>query len=203
MSKINASWPSSHSARGESDSKLDPYRLWTGAPVRGSRNTSSTATMYWASPRMPCSGPNSAASFTPCAAARRSARCQNRRSTLVGLTIAPTLIPRTAEKPSATQTSSPVRTAACSSSRVRREPAAEVRAAESARDMVRGRLLHSLERARRRLFGVASEEGADHPAARLVVRASLVGEALHGALRRLQPEAADLRRGRGPHLTLG
>src|SRR5215831_18198723 len=64
--------------------------------------------MYWTSPRTPCSGPKSAASVTPGAAWRRSARCRNCASTLVGLTMAPTRSPRSARNCSASHTSSPV-----------------------------------------------------------------------------------------------
>src|SRR5690348_8102515 len=63
--------------------------------------------MYWTSPRTPCSGPKSAASVTPGAASRRSARCRNRASTLVGLTIAPTRSPCSARNCSPSHTSSP------------------------------------------------------------------------------------------------
>ena len=66
--------------------------------------------MYWTSPRTPCSGPNSAASVTPGAAQRKSARWRKRPSTLVGLTMAPTFNPRSARNCSASQTSSPVLT---------------------------------------------------------------------------------------------
>src|SRR5512138_109497 len=66
--------------------------------------------MYWASPLTPCSGPKSAASSTPVAAASRSAAWRSRPSTAVGLQTSPTLRPRSARKRVATRTSSPERT---------------------------------------------------------------------------------------------
>src|SRR5262249_41912552 len=119
--------------------------------------------MYWTSPRTPCSGPNSAASVTPGAARRRSARCRKRPSTLVGLTIAPTRSPRSARNCSASHTSSPVRT------RIppQRTPAGDASAAGGAQGA--HRLLRRLERLeqRRRLLlptGPVVEvgEGAGH-----------------------------------------
>src|SRR5215469_7038430 len=87
--------------------------------------------MYCAVPPIPCSGANKRLSLTPECAESRSTKWPSSRSTLVWLTIAPTLIPRSAEKPSDTQTSSPVRTM-CSSgsiatlSRMQSPPAAPV-----------------------------------------------------------------------------
>src|SRR5512138_659261 len=111
MSKSSASSPASCAAAGLRLSARSPYRDQAGTPVRGSR-LSPTATMYWASPRTPCSGPKRAASVTPRADASRSAAWRRRASTEVGLQIRPTRRPRSVRKPSAAATSRPDRTLA-------------------------------------------------------------------------------------------
>src|SRR5215510_5089531 len=100
MSNTNASIPRSISGLGASEAASEPYRLHTGTPVSGSVPPS-VAIMSWASPRTPCSGPNSTFSCSPCCA-NRSAACRSSRSTLVGLHSSASRWPR--------------RTALCSSS---------------------------------------------------------------------------------------
>src|SRR5512145_1281641 len=63
--------------------------------------------MYWASPRTPCSGPNSAASLSPRAPWRRSAAWTSARVTAVGLHTRPTRFPASGRKRRSARTSSP------------------------------------------------------------------------------------------------